>query len=161
MKYDSKLSQNATKYEWTFGDGSKKSYDLAGEHEYDPQLTGRFNIVLMAYHTLDCVDYDTLNILYPEEVIFYIPNTFTPNGDENNNTFQPIFYSGYDPQDFELSIYDRWGQLVFQTKNPKIGWDGTYGDKILADGTYIWKLGFKRSTTDEEFNKTGHVNLIR
>jgi gliding motility-associated-like protein len=161
VKYDSKLSQNATKYEWTFGDGSKKSYDLAGEHEYDPQLTGRFNIVLMAYHTLDCVDYDTLNILYPEEVIFYIPNTFTPNGDENNNTFQPIFYSGFDPQDFELSIYDRWGQLVFQTKNPKIGWDGTYGDKILADGTYIWKLGFKRSTTDEEFNKTGHVNLIR
>ncbi len=161
VKYDSKLSQNATKYEWTFGDGSKKSYDPSGEHDYDPQLTGRFNIVLMAYHTLDCVDYDTLNILYPEEVIFYIPNTFTPNGDENNNTFQPIFYSGYDPQDFELSIYDRWGQLVFQTKNPKIGWDGTYGDKILADGTYIWKLGFKRSTTDEEFNQTGHVNLIR
>jgi gliding motility-associated-like protein len=161
VKYDSKLSQNATKYEWTFGDGSKKSYDPAGEHDYDPQLTGRFNIVLMAYHTLDCVDYDTLNILYPEEVIFYIPNTFTPNGDENNNTFQPIFYSGYDPQDFELSIYDRWGQLVFQTKNPKIGWDGTYGDKILNDGTYIWKLGFKRNTTDEEFNQTGHVNLIR
>jgi gliding motility-associated-like protein len=164
VKFDSKLSSNGSYYRWDFGDNTPTSNDDVVKHKYDPTLPGKYKVTLIVSNSstkMTCSDTATSWIDFPEEVIFYIPNTFTPNGDEFNNTFQPVFYSGYDPQHYSFTIYDRWGQVVFESKNPAVGWDGTYGDIILGNDTFVWKLGFKEKASDDEHHSTGHVNLVR
>jgi gliding motility-associated-like protein len=97
----------------------------------------------------------------PEPVIYFIPNTFTPNGDELNNVFQPIFTFGYDPENYSFYIYDRWDELIFESHDSKIGWDGTYGSNLVQNDTYIWKLEFKEKLKETKHFKTGHVNVFR
>jgi gliding motility-associated-like protein len=96
----------------------------------------------------------------PEELI-YIPNSFTPDGDEHNNIWKPIFTSGFDPYDFKLEIYNRWGELLWTTKNSNVGWDGTYNGNYCQDGIYIWKLEFGIPENDGRKLMFGHLTTIR
>ena len=97
----------------------------------------------------------------PEPLILFIPNTFTPNSDEFNNVFKPVFTSGFDPYSYSFYIYNRWGELLFESHDAQIGWDGTYGNKIIESETFIWKLEFKEKLKDIYQIKSGHVNIIR
>ena len=80
-----------------------------------------------------------------------------------------MFTSGFDPQDYVLYIFNRWGEIIFESRNPEIGWDGSYGTwdqspkqiELVQDGTYTWKIEFKVSRWDERRVAVGHVNLIR
>ena len=111
-------------------------------------------------NTGQCEDEDSLN----NELIFYVPNSFTPNIIDNlNSVFQPVFTSGYDPLKFSLLIFDRWGELVFESYNADIGWTGTYGTKgrLAQDGVYVWKIGYTDLLTQEEHQVIGHVVLLR
>ena len=94
-------------------------------------------------------------------MIFYVPNTFTPDFDNFNQTFQPVFTSGFDPFDYTLLIFNRWGEVLFESHNAEVGWDGTYGGELMQDGTYTWKIEFKTTATDERRMAVGHVNLIK
>ena len=160
-------SNNAVSYKWVFGDGSPVStlvnpvHTFIGQGDNDLPAPGKYVVQLYAYVNQDCWDSTSTTITIDDEQIYYIPNTFTPNGDEKNNTFQPVFTSGYDAQNYHFAIYDRWGELIFESNNPAIGWDGTYGNKILMNGTYTWKLQFKEKMTEKEHYLTGHVNLIK
>lgn len=98
--------------------------------------------------------------LCPNE-IFYIPNAFTPDGDERNNLFKPIITSGVDIFNYTFLIYNRWGQIVWESFNPNIGWDGTYNGTMCQDGVYTWKLRFKTPKTDEVKEFKGSLTLIR
>jgi gliding motility-associated-like protein len=98
--------------------------------------------------------------LCPNE-IFYIPNAFTPDGDERNNVFKPIITSGVDIFNYTFLIYNRWGQIVWESFNPNIGWDGTYNGTMCQDGVYTWKLRFKTPKTDEVKEFKGSLTLIR
>ena len=79
-----------------------------------------------------------------EELLFFIPNAFTPDDDEYNQTLQPVFTSGFDPFDFQLLIYNRWGEVIFESLNASVGWDGTFNGDIVQGGTYTWKILLKR-----------------
>jgi gliding motility-associated-like protein len=98
--------------------------------------------------------------LCPNE-IFYIPNAFTPDGDERNNTFKPIITSGVDLFNYSFYIYNRWGQVIWESYNPNIGWDGTFNTIMCQDGVYTWKLKFKSPKTDEIKEFMGSLTLIR
>ena len=98
--------------------------------------------------------------LCPNE-IFYIPNAFTPDGDEKNNTFKPIITSGVDLFNYSFYIYNRWGQVIWESYNPNIGWDGTFNTIMCQDGVYTWKLKFKSPKTDEIKEFIGSLTLIR
>ena len=90
-----------------------------------------------------------------------MPNTFTPDGDKFNQEFKPVFTSGFDPFDFEMQIFNRWGELVFQTNDHNIGWDGSYQNKLSKEGVYMYKLQFRDKVTDNKTTKQGTVNLLR
>jgi gliding motility-associated-like protein len=77
--------------------------------------------------------------------------------------FFPVFYSGFDPFNFEMLIFDRWGELIFETKNVNIGWDGSYGTlgRKVQDGVYTWKITYKKKEDDSRHVVVGHVTLIR
>ncbi|NBX51320.1 hypothetical protein EBT25_15690, partial [bacterium] len=154
-------SVRALRYLWSFGDGSLPSQETAPTYTYAGK-PGEYNIRLIAISNgKNCTDTAVRKVLIPEELIYYVPNTFTPNGDANNNTFQPVFTSGYDPQDYTFLIFNRWGDLIFESHNASIGWDGTYSGNFVGNDTYTWKLEFKEKKTEKRHSKIGAANLIR
>ncbi|MBL1279763.1 MAG: gliding motility-associated C-terminal domain-containing protein, partial [Fluviicola sp.] len=154
-------SEFAVAYDWTFGDGTPNTSIENPTHIYPDEEDDNFSVILVAYNEIGCTDTARLVIAVIEELIFYVPNTFTPDYDAFNNTFQPVFTSGYDPFDFDMYIFNRWGELIFETHDASIGWDGTYGGKLMQDGTYTWKIEFKQTRDDKRIMKVGHVNIIR
>jgi gliding motility-associated-like protein len=102
-----------------------------------------------------------ITIVQCPNLLFYIPNSFTPDGDEHNNTFKWTFTSGFDPMDFNILIFNRWGELIFESNNSNGYWDGTYGNTICPLGIYTYKLQFGNQKNDGKYLFTGNVNLIR
>lgn len=156
-------SLGATDYDWNFGDGST-STETNPNHTFPVDEAGDYEVQLIAYSQAGCSDTTQAIVTVIEDIIFYVPNTFTPDNDDFNEVFQPVFTSGFDPFDFHLMIYNRWGELVFESYDASIGWNGTYGessDKIVRDGTYIWKIEFKTVNTDERRTHVGHVNVLK
>lgn len=108
-----------------------------------------------------CSNLDVINILVDCDPVYWVPNTFTPDDDSFNQYFLPVFTSGYDPFDYDLFIFNRWGQIIWESHDSTVGWDGTYGGKSVENGTYVWKIEFKTTDTDERMMATGHVNVFR
>ena len=153
-------SFGAADYAWNFGDGTT-SFVENPSHIFDGSEEGNYTVQLIALSQFGCSDTAYAIIEVQEDLIFYVPNTFTPDGDNYNETFQPIFTSGFDPYDFNLLIFNRWGEILFESNNANIGWDGTYGGNLVKDGTYIWKIEFKTKYTDERQVHVGHVNVLK
>lgn len=150
-------SFNATSWLWSFGDGGH-STDQHPKHTYTG--LGNYEVTLIVYNG-DCVDTVTQIIFIAEELIFYVPNAFTPDGDEFNDEFFPVFTSGFDPYDYHLTILNRWGEVIFESYNAGKGWDGTYGGTLVQDGVYIWKIEFGDINNDEKYYHTGHVTVLK
>jgi len=151
----------ATDYVWTFGDGSQSTTEVNPTHFFPDEHTNNYIVELIATSPLGCADTVTKVIRVVEETIFYVPNTFTPDGDNYNEYFRAVFTSGYDPYDFTLLIFDRWGEIIWESHNADVGWDGTYGGETVQDGTYTWTIEFKTNQSDERRYVEGHVNVIR
>ena len=154
-------STGATTYSWNFNDGSQAVSVESPTHTFPDETSGDYLVELIAYSPLGCPDTAYATIQVDEEVIFYVPNTFTPDADDFNETFQPVFTSGFDPYDFTLLIFNRWGEIVFESHNAEIGWDGTYNGGLVQDGTYTWTIEFKTLANDERKKVVGHVNILR
>lgn len=103
-----------------------------------------------------CSDSDSVRIFY--DPVLYVPNTFTPDGNEFNNEFR--IYGG-NISSFECLIFNRWGELLYTITSFNDYWDGTYNGILCQDGTYTWKLRYYRYDSDEVNELTGHINLIR
>ena len=154
-------SQGAIQYIWDFGDGlSSQSYEPS--HLFVETEAGAL-VTLTAISDFGCIDSTQVFIPFDEQEIFYVPNTFTPDGDNFNQQFTPVFYSGFDPYNFEMLIFNRWGELIFETRNADKGWDGSYGlsGGDAQDGVYTWKITYKNPETDERKIVVGHVTLLR
>jgi gliding motility-associated-like protein len=157
----SNSSQHAISYIWQMGDGGI-SYDDNPTYTY-PMEGADYYVLMTAFNEVGCFDTASINIHVFEELIFYVPNTFTPNDDEKNQTFYPLLSQGMKSTYMEFYIYNRWGELVFESHDPSYGWDGTYGPDALdcPIGTYTWKLKLETLQTQEILDFHGHVNLIR
>ena len=151
----------AVNYVWDFGDNSPLEYGETAIHDFPGDQTTGYIVTLYAYSPIGCVDSTTTVIQVNEEVIFYLPNTFTPDGDEFNQDFQPVFTAGYDPYDFDMYIFNRWGEIIWESHDASAAWDGMYNGKPVQEGTYTWKIEFKTIATDERMTVNGHVTLIR
>jgi gliding motility-associated-like protein len=156
-------SSGAVEYDWRFGDGNS-STSVNPIHDYfvgENEEQRTFEVALTAFSQLGCADTTVKLLRYFEDLIYYIPNTFTPDGNQFNETFLPVFTSGFDPQEYNLTIFNRWGEVVFESNDASIGWDGTYGGKLVQQGTYVYKISFKTSRNDEREEVVGSVNLLR
>lgn len=145
---------------WQFGDGNSSSSE-SPQHTYPIGDIGNYLVELIVTTNFGCTDTTSQVIIVKDQLLYYVPNSFTPDGDEFNNTFMPVMTAGMDENDYHLEIYNRWGELVFQTKDIHEGWDGSYAGKIAKEGMYTWKIQFGMLETDEIKVVTGNVNLIR
>jgi len=146
-------------WSWNFGDGGNLSavqnpqhaYQSAGTYEVTQQVTNAYGCISTARGTLEIKDAFTL----------YIPNAFTPGkGDGLNDVFN-VAGAGFDPEQFEMLIFDRWGELIFKTTNSRQGWDGRAKGRELAEqGVYVYKITVKDGTRHLLREYTGHVTLL-
>ena len=88
----------------------------------------------------------------------YVPNSFTPNGDGKNDIFRPMIYGN--AKFYEFTIFNRYGETVFQSKDPLKGWDGNYKGKKQNAGTYVWKCAYQIDNLMRN-TETGTIILIR
>ena len=154
-------SQGAVDYIWDFGDGSTS--EITNPSHLYVETEDGVVISLTAISEFGCTNSIEHFIPYDEQEIFYVPNTFTPDGDNFNQVFAPVFYSGFDPYNFSMLIFNRWGEVIFETHNAEVGWDGSFGPNVgvVADGMYTWKITYKNPQTDERKILIGHVLLLR
>jgi gliding motility-associated-like protein len=147
-------SQNAISYEWTFGDGQNSTL-VHPNNTYDEP--GTYYVTLIATDDKGCKDTIQKPISIEEEWYIYIPNTFTPDGDRFNNTFQ-VSVVGIEV--LSVQIFNRWGQLIFEDDDPRFKWDGTYRGRYVNDGTYTYKINYTTNSGRTE-SLVGHVNVLK
>ncbi|MGB0933030.1 MAG: choice-of-anchor L domain-containing protein [Lishizhenia sp.] len=149
------LTTGAVSYVWDFGQGSGSS-DVHPNHVYDEP--GTYQVQLIATNEIGCIDSITKPIVILPEFYLYIPNTFTPDGNRFNTYFE---VSAINVVEFEIKIFNRWGENIFESKDVDFQWDGFDENGLpVPDGTYVWKI-FYRSINDDEETITGHVNVLR
>lgn len=156
-------SQHATDYQWDFGDQYGYSLAESPVYVYNDESPGTYEVMLIASNQIGCSDTAYVVIKIHEEELLFVPNTFTPDGDQFNQTFKPVIASGYDVYNYRLTIYNRWGECIFESRDPEVGWDGvSFLTGILAqEGTYTWKIELKTTRNDDRKVAVGNVNLIR
>jgi gliding motility-associated-like protein len=154
-------SLNATFYEWNFGDNSAFATSTNPIHDYFRNLEDNYTITLVAKSEIGCTDTTKLEFRFKDDLIYYVPNTFTPDGNEFNRYFQPVFTSGFELISYKLRIFDRWGELIFESFDSKIGWDGTYGGFLAQEGVYTWQIEFLSLVDKQTKLILGSVLLLK
>lgn len=128
---------------------------LAGSLSAQVSVARKYRVI--AYKTGQNEIYSVSNeVEIIPEMAFYVPNTFTPNGDGINDTFG---IAGEAISDFRIQVFNRWGQLVFESKNANERWDGTYAGQKVPQGVYVYKIT-AQSPGGQRQNKEGNLNII-
>jgi gliding motility-associated-like protein len=152
-------SVNAYTYLWDFGDGNT-SVATNPIYTFGEEPTSHV-VTLYAYNEVGCYDSTFFTVVVFEELLFYVPNSFTPDDNATNDVFLPVMTSGFNRSSYRFTIFNRWGEEVFTTTDPEAGWDGTYRGNDAQTGVYTWKITFSALQNDDAFEHVGHVNLLR
>jgi gliding motility-associated-like protein len=160
-------SKLATKYEWDFGDNSFLSYDRNPIHTYDNM--GKYDVKLTVWSEHLCSD---TKLASPALLVIgygrlRFPNAFIPSKipnegfydevDFTNEVFHPV-HEGV--EEYKLTVFNRWGQQIFETKNIKVGWNGYYQGRLLPQDVYVWRAT-GRYVDGKLFDMRGNVTLLR
>ena len=146
-------------YVWTINGDT--SYVNPTSYTWNQEGIYLINVFQTSNGCISQTEQTTVTIKKCSEELIFIPNTFTPDGNEYNNEWGPVFTSGYNPYRFELIVLNRWGQTVWKSYNAESKWDGTYNNKMCQDGMYFWVASFGVEDTDERRQIHGHLTIIR
>lgn len=122
------------------GDKNKTKYKVTAIKKGESAITSESNIV---------------EINLPLSI--YIPNAFTPNGDGLNDGFG---IAGEGIAEFNMNVFNKWGELIFETNNIQEQWDGTYGGEFVQDGSYVYKVKL-RTADKKSLVKSGTVTVLK
>jgi gliding motility-associated-like protein len=153
-------SSNAYTYFWNFGDGTTNDSIFSPEHTF-PDEAGSYLVSLQVSNQIGCMDTTSQVIVIKHDPVVFIPNAFTPDGDGLNNEFIAVFPENMKLASYEMYIYDRWGELVFYSHDPKQGWDASLAGFDAPDGVYSYLVKYKELGYVNKFQVTGSVVLIR
>ncbi len=156
------ISNGAVFYSYNFG-GVGSSFDQNPTFTFpEVQEETVFEVCQVVTSVDGCTDTACADVTIYEEIFFYVPNVFTPDGDPNNQTFKPVMTSGIDMYNYHLTIFNRWGEVMFESYNYDFGWDGTYGSEgLVQDGVYVWQIEFGDKKSDKRYKHRGHVTVLK
>ena len=124
-----------------------------------PQNTTIYTYTVTEKH--GCQKSDTLLIMIKdvicEEPYVFVPNAFSPNGDGHNDI---LYVHGLTLTNIDFAIYNRWGERIFATTDPNIGWDGTYKGKLCEPGVFVYYLT-ATCIGGDQYVKKGNITLMR
>jgi gliding motility-associated-like protein len=147
---------NVNQWNWSmdgdiFSELQKPSYKFAD--------TGSYNVKLWIKSVEGCEDTISKTVLINGDLILYVPNTFTPNNDGTNDVFLPLG-TYINPKEYNLKIFDRWGQIVYETNDIFKGWDGDTGSgNVKHTQVYYWQLNVKDFAGESHY-LSGSVSAI-
>lgn len=147
-------SLNAERYVWYFGDGDT-SVLTNPVHQFN--ANGDFNTCLVAYNQYGCADTTCQLVSAIVSPVVGVANAFSPNGDGTNDK---VFVRGYAIGKIQFRIYNRWGQLVFESADQNQGWDGKYKGVLQPMDTYAYTLEVE-FTDGTKATKKGDITLLR
>ncbi len=147
---------------WIFGDGTTSTLQSPPPKYYPfpPSKEGSiYPAALIVKNNIGCFDTSqtTMKVFY--NCYIAVPSAFTPNGDGLNDYLYPL--NAYKADNLEFRVYNRWGQLVFETKDWTKKWDGTINGNPQSAGTYVWMLHYTNRDTGQIFSLKGTTVLIR
>lgn len=116
-----------------------------------------YRIVAIQNHNEQIVSVSN-TIAVDKPLTLYAPNAFSPDGDGVNDLFS---IKGQGVQNYALEIYNRWGQIVFQSENLDLAWNGEYRGSQVPVGTYVYQVKALNVSGNHTIVKNGHVVLIR
>jgi gliding motility-associated-like protein len=150
-------SVDAVAWDWDFaGLGSSTQQHPS----FDFTQIGSYDVTLIVMSAEGCTDTITQTVIIDDEFLIYVPNAFTIDNDGINDIFLPIV-NGVDPLNYTLYIFNRWGQLIFESNHPTIGWDGRYKGSTVQQDVYVWKIQLRDGIRGEKHEYIGHVTLLR
>ena len=147
-------SEGATSYYWEFDNGEFSTGVSPTTTYYND---GAVTVMLVAENQAGCLDTVYHTYYVQPEMVFFVPNAFTPDGDGKNDYFAG---DGVGVKEYEMRIFNRWGEIIYHSESKRDTWDGRVGGIMSPNGVYVWKIlliGFDGT----EYKKTGHVSLIR
>lgn len=160
------VSTNASSYYWDFGDGNT-STEFEPKHFYEHP--GQYTITLIAENEYGCTDTlirESL-VIVEEGGNVRVPNAFTPNttgptgGNINSGGLNDIFYPITESvTEFNMQIFNRWGELIFESNSPNIGWDGYHKGRLCKADVYVYRITMKYVNGTQAV-RVGDVTLIR
>lgn len=152
-------SIGANVFEWHLGDGTI-SYEDNPFHSYD--TSGVFLVMLVVDAGNGCTDTSYSYVEVSPFVTLYVPNAFTPDGDEINDGFGAVGLN-FEYESFEFEIFDRWGGLIWRTESATRFWDGTHmkSNQPVKQGMYVWKINYRYGNTFYPKVLVGTVMLYR
>ena len=146
----------ATDYEWNFGDGN---FSFLQDPTHTFTDTGSYTVTLEATNAAGCsaiASYTFVKVL--ESFLIFVPNAFTPNGDPINPVFKPLMNIEID---YTLSVYNRWGELLFSKNGNDVSWDGIFRNNLLQEDIYTWQISFIHPLELERKTMRGRVMLMQ
>ncbi len=153
-------SVNAVTYDWDFGTFGTSTLENPVINYGDIEA-GSYQVCLTVTSPEGCRNDICKPIVFVEEFLIYVPNTFTPDGDEFNNIFKPVVPTGMALDDYTFTIYDRWGEVLFESHDVEFGWDGTYHEVPVKEGVYTWRIVAKGGGDKKARELEGHVNMLK
>jgi gliding motility-associated-like protein len=158
--YFTDLSIGAISWTWSFGDVASSSSSIQNPNYVYPD-TGNYAAQLVVTNEFGCKDSTYREIRINPDFVMYVPNTFTPNGDNINDIFIPVGI-GMEGDYYEFLVYDRWGDVIFKSNSTNLGWNGKAngGVELAQQDTYVWRVSL-RDVLGVKHLYVGNVNLIR
>lgn len=154
-------SVNGDSYEWFIQDGNPSFSQLEHVQTMFPDgVAGNYEVTLITTSEFGCIDTSTQIVIVLPEVLLFAPNTFTPDDDEFNQDWG-IHISGIDIYNFELLIFNRWGQIIWESHDPAASWDGTFNGEYVQQGTYTWTIEAKDLVNDKKYEFNGFINVLK
>ncbi len=154
------LTTGATAYAWAFDTAGDSVLSIEENPSYFfPSDSGTYHVCLEALSSQGCPGSICYDVQIVEELLVFVPNAFTPDGKNGNDTFYPVL-TGVQMTNYRFMVFNRWGQLLFETSEPHNGWNGSYKGIPVEQDTYVWKLNLKDELGDKH-TYTGHITLLR
>jgi len=156
------LSVGAVSYEWNFGDGSSINTEFEPYHTFPEDQAGEYIIELTGYSEYGCSARDIKYVHVFRDYLIYVPNAFTPDNSGVNEVFKPVM-TGFDEDGYTMYIFNRWGNLIFETHDMEVGWDGTFHDENnrVQDGVFTWKIEANIKDSNDSKIFVGHVSILK
>jgi gliding motility-associated-like protein len=153
------LPGNIVSWAWDFGDGTSSTVQNPPPHQFPTDAPGTYNVTLTVTNNDGCTSTYTLPVEIGPEFTFYIPNCFTPNGDGVNDYFNG---EGIGIVDYDIWIFDRWGNQIFHGTYLHDKWDGRAngGAEVAQQDVYVWKVHLT-DVFDRKHNYIGTVTIVK
>ncbi len=158
ITFTDRSSSDVTYWSWNFGDGNTVSSLAKSQVHGYSKNDSSYVVTLLVRNAANCESSITHTITINKEFTFYMPNAFSPNNDDLNDEFGP---KGNGIENFRLSIFDRWGMLIFTSNELNTNWNGNVkGGAIAQQDVYVWKVKLT-DVLKREHNLIGRVTLVR